>query len=125
MPNPLLRQQIGRAIARERDRQGLTQTELARAVGIAQNTLSRYEDGTRPIPIDTFEQIARALRQPIGHFLPVDELPANWRGAVGVLDGLAPEDRAMVVEAIIAVIAAVRSRQVQEPHSSARSFIAV
>ena len=40
----------------------MTQCELARAVGISQPTLHRYEQGLFPAPEDTLTKIAQILR---------------------------------------------------------------
>jgi transcriptional regulator with XRE-family HTH domain len=52
---------IGRLI-QERQDLGLSQTELAREVGIAQSSLSRVEQGS-PVMLETFFKIASTLER--------------------------------------------------------------
>ena len=44
-----------------RQGRGISQRELARAVGVAQSTLSRIERGERRVSVDRLIAIARAL----------------------------------------------------------------
>lgn len=52
---------IGEAFRIERERQGLTTTELARKVGISQAQISRLENGKQGFRSPTLERVARAL----------------------------------------------------------------
>jgi transcriptional regulator with XRE-family HTH domain len=53
---------LGRAIKDARTRRGLTQAQLARALGVQQNVVARLEDGGRPDPrLSTIVAIAQAL----------------------------------------------------------------
>lgn len=53
---------LGRAIKHARTRRGLTQAQLARALGIQQNVLARLEDGGRADPrLSTILAITQAL----------------------------------------------------------------
>ncbi|GAA4984122.1 ImmA/IrrE family metallo-endopeptidase [Streptomyces hyderabadensis] len=45
-----------------REAQGLTQQDLAKATGLAQSTLSKAENGLRPLPEADVPQVAKALR---------------------------------------------------------------
>jgi transcriptional regulator with XRE-family HTH domain len=62
--------QVGAAIRTERMRAGLKQEELATAVGIDRTTLSRYESGSRSVPIGLLVQIAYVLRAPLSEIVP-------------------------------------------------------
>ena len=52
---------LGRELARERARAGLTQRELAEASGVRQETISRLERGHANPALGTVERLARAL----------------------------------------------------------------
>ena len=53
---------LGRAIKDARTRRGLTQAQLARALGVQQNVVARLEDGGRADPrLSTVLAIAQAL----------------------------------------------------------------
>ncbi len=62
--------QLGAAVREERMRAGIKQEELATAIGIARTTLSRYEAGSRSIPIGMLIQIAYVLRAPLSALIP-------------------------------------------------------
>jgi len=55
-----------------REQKKLSVEELARRVGVAKSTLSRYENGQRPFPINDVGSYASALGTTIGHLLGID-----------------------------------------------------
>jgi XRE family transcriptional regulator, aerobic/anaerobic benzoate catabolism transcriptional regulator len=56
-----LRQRIGRNVRAERERQGLSQRELARQAGISQKHLSHVENAEVSVGADTIDALAKAL----------------------------------------------------------------
>ncbi len=52
---------VGRIISEKRIEKRLTQTELARQLGIGKSTLACYEVGLRGMNLDTFFEICRLL----------------------------------------------------------------
>ena len=53
---------VGALIARERERQGLTQRDLSRKIGIQHSHLSELETGVRPYPAwHRIVKLAKAL----------------------------------------------------------------
>jgi len=56
--------QIGNRIRSARSSQGLSQTLLARAVGVSQATLARWESGQRDLDVSHLESLARVLAIP-------------------------------------------------------------
>lgn len=52
---------LGRRIAQRRKALGLTQTDLAQALGVAQQTMAHYEGGVSRIPVETLAQAAATL----------------------------------------------------------------
>lgn len=78
MKNPDFYRQLGNQIAERRKALGLTQTDLAQELGIAQQTMAHYEGGTARIAVATLPTLARVLR------VSVEELigtPATRRTA--------------------------------------------
>ncbi|OUN39682.1 hypothetical protein B5G28_04150 [Faecalibacterium sp. An77] len=69
---------IGRRIAIERHRAGLTQAELAAKVGLAPITIRQYEKGLREPRIDTLRKIAETLETNITYFLPTPAENQNY-----------------------------------------------
>lgn len=53
---------VGRRIRQERLGRSLTQTELARQIGIQQSDLSRMEKGEYRVPLDVLFRILQAFR---------------------------------------------------------------
>lgn len=51
-----------RMLVLAREAQGLTQQDLAKITGVAQSTLSKAENGLRPLPASDVPQIAKALK---------------------------------------------------------------
>ena len=62
MKDPDFYQQLGRQIAQRRKALGLTQTDLAQELGIAQQTMAHYEGGTARIAVAMLPTVARVLR---------------------------------------------------------------
>lgn len=56
-----LNHSVGRLIAAERRRAGLTQADLAERLGWPRDTLIHYEHGRRAISVDRLQAIAEAL----------------------------------------------------------------
>lgn len=65
--------EIGRKIQKAREERGLTQAELAQALGITQAGLSNYELGKRRIYLHQIERIAEILGKDIGYFTSLSE----------------------------------------------------
>jgi len=61
---------VGATIRAGRLRAGIKQEELAAAIGLDRTTLSRYEAGSRSIPIGALLQIAYVLRAPLSELIP-------------------------------------------------------
>lgn len=53
---------LGRQIAAERTAQGISQEQLASAVGVHKNTIYRYETGDREITWGAIKKISAALQ---------------------------------------------------------------
>ncbi len=64
----------GRTVRRERERAGLTQAELARAIGTSQPVLAHIERGSRAASLSMLERLFGALGSQLRLAL-VDELP--------------------------------------------------
>jgi len=61
---------VGAAIRAGRLRAGIKQEELAAAIRLDRTTLSRYEAGSRSVPIGALLQIAYVLRAPLSELIP-------------------------------------------------------
>ena len=55
---------IGKLIRRERKREGVTQAQLARMVGVSRTTITKYETGAS-VPHDVLMKIIKELRSPV------------------------------------------------------------
>jgi len=52
---------LGQRVAHKRKAMGLTQVELAKALGVAQQTMAHYEGGSLRIPVALLPPLARSL----------------------------------------------------------------
>jgi transcriptional regulator with XRE-family HTH domain len=57
---------LGLALARIRERRGVTQTQVARLAGVGKSQLSKYENGKELPKLDSLEKILLVLN--VGHF---------------------------------------------------------
>jgi transcriptional regulator with XRE-family HTH domain len=69
--------EIGKKIQQFREAAGLSQDELAKALGCSQSALSNYELGKRRLYLSKLEQIARILGKPLSAFLEPDPEEPN------------------------------------------------
>ena len=60
---------FGKRIVELRKRQGLTQAELARSIGISRSALSLYEIKKREPDIETLNKLASLFMVPVGYIL--------------------------------------------------------
>lgn len=67
------REQIGRRIAAARHEAGLTQAQLAEAVGRSKNTVPNWEGGQNEPSRAVMERIAEVTNKPIGYFYGQEE----------------------------------------------------
>jgi transcriptional regulator with XRE-family HTH domain len=61
--------EIGRKIQAAREERGMTQVDLAQALGITQAALSNYELGKRRLYLHQIEQIANILGKRLDYFM--------------------------------------------------------
>ena len=63
---------IGKKIQKAREEKGMTQVDLAKAIGITQAALSNYELGKRRLYLHQIEQIALLLGRQLDFFISDD-----------------------------------------------------
>lgn len=61
--------EIGRKIQMAREEKGLTQEQLAKALGCSQSALSNYEKGKRRLYLSHMEKLSEILDKPLEYFL--------------------------------------------------------
>lgn len=70
--------EIGRKIQEAREETGLTQADLAKALGLTQAALSNYELGKRRLYLHQIEKISHLLGRDLAYFVgPGDEDPSR------------------------------------------------
>ncbi len=100
----MIYREIGKRIQKAREEAGLSQEELASALGITQSALSNYELGKRRLYLANLEQLANVLERPLSYFMeeaPEDEaaVARNESGdatsseIIRLLPELPPEER--------------------------------
>lgn len=67
--------QLGGQIAQRRKAVGMTQTDLAQELGIAQQTMAHYEGGTSRIAVAMLPKVARVLRVPVEELIGTSSKP--------------------------------------------------
>jgi transcriptional regulator with XRE-family HTH domain len=65
--------EMGKKIQRAREERGMTQMDLARALGITQAALSNYELGKRRLYLHQIEELSQVLQKNIDYFIPSPE----------------------------------------------------
>ena len=89
--------QIGAAIRTARLQTGTKQEDLAVALGLDRTTLSRYEAGSRSVPIDALLHIAYLLRVPLSELVPgVRDMETAWTPSPAIQ----PASLAVIAEAL-------------------------
>jgi transcriptional regulator with XRE-family HTH domain len=85
---------IGGRIRELRQRDGLSQDALAQALGVAKNTISRWETATHRPSIEDLEKLARSFGVPILGFFPSEEQPESdqLKALLRAAQGLPAED---------------------------------
>lgn len=81
---PVWFKEMGKKIQKAREETGMTQMDLARAMGITQAALSNYELGKRRLYLHQIEDIARLLNKDLDYFIPS---PGENQGTVSDLSG--------------------------------------
>lgn len=61
--------EIGRKIQLAREEKGLSQEQLAKALGCSQSALSNYEKGKRRLYLSHMEKLSEILDKPLEYFL--------------------------------------------------------
>jgi transcriptional regulator with XRE-family HTH domain len=101
---------IGGRIAKLRRHRGLTQAELAEAIGVANETISRLERGVSVPSLNTLEEISRSLDVPLKDFFDL-ALPPKKAG---------PSER--TTARIIALLKGKRPQELRLAHALLREL---
>lgn len=126
---PQLVQSIGERIARIRRECGVTQVEMARALGVSQGNISSYERGALRLPCDLLFLMARLLKTTADQLLGLDKQPdsAQGKGArlgprlrrrLELLESLPKREQATISRLLAAFEAGVR-RESRGSHAAA------
>lgn len=85
---------IGNKLKELRSAAGMTQTDLASALDVTPNTVSRWEGGVNQPSVTDLDRIARILEQPIWALLPSELKPATeeQQALLSATGDLPPED---------------------------------
>lgn len=94
--------QMGRAIAVRRQQRGLTQSELAEAIEVEQETISRFERGATLPPLGRLADIADELSCPLEDLLRNGSPRIEDKAQViaRALENLSDPDKRMVSEIV-------------------------
>lgn len=111
MDDKKLARQIGAAIRSRRKEKGWTQAQLAEAVGVEKESVSRFENGAISPSVGRLLQLADALSSPISAFLcPIpDEIDAQAAALATLIHKLPAARRDIVVRLVENAVAVLAS----------------
>ncbi|SDT50954.1 helix-turn-helix domain-containing protein [Pseudomonas granadensis] len=113
---------MGSRIAHLRMVHEITQTRLARALGLSRQTFQGYEEGTRSMPVTTLVKMAFALRIPVEELLgvpsytetPRRSLTSTWYRRLQSINELPKVQQKVVAQMLDALIAQATSKASNE-----------
>lgn len=76
---------LGARIAELRKTQGITQIQMAEALGVSQQTVNSYEVARRRVPVSALPILAKLFNISIDELLGETEKPSNKRGPASKL----------------------------------------
>lgn len=86
---------IGLKIQLAREEKGLSQEQMARAMGCSQSALSNYEKGKRRLYLSQLEALAEILDKPLEYFVesmsakgPVEDFSDNANARQGIKEAI-------------------------------------
>ena len=106
-----LQQDLGRQVRLHRERNGLSQVDLAEAIGRSVQMLGRIERGRSAPSLDTLEEIARVLQTPVRDFFGSGPAEEGIGRIVQRLSGLNPDE----IDWVDHVVAAALRRPTAKP----------
>ena len=86
-----LAETVGRNVAKFRSQRGMTQAELAEAVGVSDAFISRVERGQKMMKVSTLQAMAHALRVSCDALLSPDSPDARRENILLMLSTQPPE----------------------------------
>jgi transcriptional regulator with XRE-family HTH domain len=102
---------VGARVRLRRQALGMSQTELAQAIGLTFQQIQKYEQGKNRIGAGRLAKIAEVLRVPVAHFF--EDLPAPGPSEVAA-DALAAAMRERGSVDLVKAYAAISDRQVRQ-----------
>ncbi len=95
-------QGIGRAIAAQRKKRGINQSDLAEMIGVEQETVSRFERGATLPPLGRLNDMANALSCPIENLIREGSprLEDTAQILAEAMQGLTEDDRKLVMQLV-------------------------
>jgi len=101
---------LGKRVAELRKEQSITQSQLAKILGISQQLIAAYEAGTRKIPASLLPKLAKLFAVTLEELVGMEKLPAK-RGPTSILQqqieqiGLMPRGKQQfIIEMLEALI---------------------
>lgn len=86
---------LGRRIARHRKAQGMTQVQLAKVLGIAQQTLAHYEGGRLRIAVALIPELSKVLDVSVAELIDESPPPKSRRGPIPIMQRQVEQIRTM------------------------------
>jgi transcriptional regulator with XRE-family HTH domain len=105
-----LQQELGRQVRLHRERSGLSQVDLAEAIGRSVQMLGRIERGRSAPSLDTLEEIARVLQTPVRDLFGSGPAEEGVGRIVQRLSGLSPDEIDWIDHVVAAALGRPRGR---------------
>ena len=90
--------EIGRVVREAREKAGMSQEDLAQALGTLQHSVARLEEGVQPARVETLFDVAQALKVPptelVGRVRPAGQAVVNREARRHPKSGRRPPGRA-------------------------------
>ena len=109
-----LAKRLGKNIAAQRKSQGMTQSDLAEAVSLEPESISRFERGATLPSLTTLHHLSSCLKTTVADLLaecPGCAYPEDKRLAK-LLSGLAPEDRREMITILEKLSGLLKKRRI-------------
>lgn len=107
-----LAKRLGAAIRVQRLAVGMTQAQLAEAIQVEKETVSRFETGALTPTLGRLEHIADTLQIPIGGLFraPSDKSQDQAEDIAQMMSGLPKKERALVIQIVRDLTTLLRKR---------------
>lgn len=109
--------EVGAAIATRRKAKGLTQAQIAEAIGVEKETISRMENGVISLTLTRLQQMSEVLECSLSDLVRADatDSQSQSQNINDMIQGLPASERAMVVNFVAEVVKVLKAKGAAQP----------